>query len=48
MNKNSFTINIICLFTQFMWFYVMGLTTPFQVRTNNYYGGRYEDHTLIR
>lgn len=48
MNKNTFAINIICLFTQFMWFYVMGLTTPFQVRTNNYYSGKDETFSLIR
>lgn len=34
MEENKFSIYIICAFTQFMWFYVMGLTTPFQVRNS--------------
>jgi hypothetical protein len=33
MNPQSMPVNVICLFTQIMWFYVMGLTTPIQVRT---------------
>lgn len=32
MNQNKFSIYIICAFTHFMWFYVMGLITPFQIR----------------
>jgi hypothetical protein len=28
MDLNRFSVNFICMFTQIMWFYVMGLTTP--------------------
>lgn len=41
-------INLICLFTQIMWFHVNYLQTPFQVRTNNYYAYKNEDFNLIR
>lgn len=34
MYQDKVVINLICLFTHFMWFYVMGLTTPFQVRNS--------------
>jgi hypothetical protein len=33
MDLNRFSVNFICMFTQIMWFYVMGLTTPFQIRS---------------
>jgi hypothetical protein len=32
MDLNRFSVNFICMFTQIMWFYVMGLT-PFQIRS---------------
>jgi hypothetical protein len=32
MDLNRFSVNFICMFT-IMWFYVMGLTTPFQIRS---------------
>jgi hypothetical protein len=32
MDLNRFSVNFICMFTQIMWFYVMGLTTPFQIK----------------
>jgi hypothetical protein len=47
-NKNRFCINVIVLFTQIMWFHVMGMTTLFQVRTNDFYSERYSDNSLIR
>jgi hypothetical protein len=33
MDLNRFSVNFICMFTQIMWFYVMGLTNPFQIRS---------------
>jgi hypothetical protein len=33
MDLNRFSVNFICMFTQIMWFYVMGLTTLFQIRS---------------
>jgi hypothetical protein len=30
MDLNRFSVNFICMFTQIMWFYVMGLTTRFK------------------
>ena len=34
MNQNKLSIYIICGFTHFMWFYIMELTTPFQIRNS--------------
>ena len=48
MITNRLCINLICLFTQIMWFHIMGLTTPFQIRTNNYYASKDETFSLIR
>lgn len=48
INQSRLCINLICLFTQIMWFYVMGLTTPFQIRTNNYYDDKENNFALIR
>jgi len=48
INQPRLCINLICLFTQIMWFHVMGLTTPFQIRTNNYYAYKDETFSLIR
>jgi hypothetical protein len=33
MDLNRFSVNFICMFTQIMWFYVMGLTNLFQIRS---------------
>jgi hypothetical protein len=46
MKENKFSIYIICAFTHFMWNYVMGLTTPFQVRNSVTTNGNYIE--LIR
>jgi hypothetical protein len=46
MNQNKFSIYIICAFTHFMWFYIMELTTPFQVRNSVTINGNFIE--LIR
>lgn len=34
MEQNKLSIYIICAFTQFMWYHIMELITPFQVRNS--------------